>query len=67
MIKDKETLQHVDEIQKQIENCEIEPEMSSLDWAMYEFATIEYDYRIHPHAARRIEKLFENIYKDSKE
>jgi hypothetical protein len=36
--------------------------MTQLDWAMYEFATIRYDFRIHPVAADRIEQIFRNLY-----
>ena len=37
-------------------------EASELDWAGYEFATIEYDYKIHPEAAKRIQQLFVRLY-----
>jgi len=37
-------------------------DMTPLDWAEYEFATIEYDYKIHPEAARRIRELLERVY-----
>lgn len=36
--------------------------LNAYDWAMYEFATIEYDYKIHPDAARRIVELFKQLY-----
>jgi hypothetical protein len=36
-----------------------------LDWAEYEFATIEYDYMIQPEAARRIREIFKRLYEDS--
>jgi len=66
MITDPKLLKRLDEIQRQIEDCEIEePEMTPLDWAMYEFGTIEYDFQVHPEAARRIEGLFKQIYKDT--
>lgn len=32
--------------------------VSPADWAEYEFATIEYDYKIHPDAAKRIRGIF---------
>lgn len=35
---------------------------TELDWAEYEFATIEYDYKVHPDAARRILELFKKLY-----
>lgn len=35
---------------------------TKLDWAEYEFATIEYDYRIHPDAAKRIRQIFKALY-----
>ena len=36
--------------------------LTELDSVMYEFATIEYDYHIHPDAAKRIINLFEILY-----
>ena len=42
-------------------------ELTELDWVLYEFATIEYDFRIHPVAARRIEALFERLYNITRE
>lgn len=36
--------------------------MTPLDWAEYEFATIEYDYKIHPGAARAIREIFKRLY-----
>lgn len=32
---------------------------SDLDWAEYQFATIEYDFRIHPEAAKAIRSIFQ--------
>ncbi len=40
--------------------------MTELDWAEYEFATIEYDYNIHEKAARSIRAIFERLYKGNK-
>lgn len=40
--------------------------LSELDWAKYEFATIEYDFKIHPDAAKRIRKLFERLHEQNK-
>ena len=37
-------------------------DMTELDWVEYEFATIEYDYRVHAEAARRIRCLFKRLY-----
>lgn len=37
--------------------------LTGLDWAEYEFATIEYDYNIHPNAANSIRAIFERLYK----
>ena len=31
------------------------------NWIEYEFATIEYDYSLHPEAARRIRLLFDRL------
>ena len=39
-------------------------DVTPLEWIEYEFATIEYDYKIHPDAAKRIIKLFERLYND---
>lgn len=36
--------------------------LTELDWAEYEFATIEYDFRIHPIAAERIRHLFKRLH-----
>ena len=36
--------------------------MTQLDWAEYEFATIEYDYMIHPKAAISIRAIFKRLY-----
>ena len=36
--------------------------MTERDWVDYEFATIEYDYRIPYEAARRIERLFDRLW-----
>ena len=38
--------------------------ITELDWVLYEFATIAYDYKIHPEAVRRINELFERLVKD---
>lgn len=35
---------------------------TELDWAEYEFATVEYDYQIPPRAAERIRALFKRLY-----
>ena len=43
------------------DRCEYES-LTELDWFRYEFATLEYDYKIHPDAARSIEKMFERMY-----
>lgn len=40
-------------------------QMTDLDWVEYEFATIEYDFQIHPTAAKRIRALFERLYERS--
>lgn len=37
-------------------------EMSKLDWAEYEFTTIEYDYVIHPNAAKAIRAIFKRLH-----
>ena len=34
---------------------------TELDWVMYEFSTIAYDFRIHPEASRRIQELFKRL------
>lgn len=36
--------------------------MTQLDWAEYEFATIEYDYKIPPKAAEAIRTIFKRLY-----
>jgi hypothetical protein len=36
---------------------------SERDWVEYEFGTIEYDFNIHPEAARRIRSLFDRLDK----
>lgn len=37
--------------------------LTELDWAEYEFATIEYDYNIHANAANSIRAIFERLYR----
>lgn len=37
--------------------------MTELDWAEYQFATIEYDYNIHPQAANAIRAIFKQLSK----
>ena len=37
-------------------------DVTELDWAEYEFGTVEYDYNIHPQAARVIRTLFKRLY-----
>lgn len=37
---------------------------SPLDWAMYELATIFYDYQVHPEAIRRIELIVRTLNAD---
>lgn len=32
------------------------------EWVEYEFSTIEYDYQVHPEAAKRIRLLFDRLY-----
>lgn len=39
-------------------------DMTALDWAEYEFDTIEYDYKIHPEAAKAIRSLFKRLYEN---
>lgn len=36
--------------------------LTELDWVEYEFGTIEYDYQIHPIAAKRIRELFKRLF-----
>lgn len=36
--------------------------MTELDWAEYQFATVEYDYNIHPRAAESIRAIFKQLY-----
>lgn len=36
--------------------------ITPLDWARYEFATIEYDHKISPEAARAIDAIFQRLY-----
>lgn len=36
-------------------------DVTPLEWAKYEFATIEYDYKVHPEAAKRILNLLERL------
>jgi len=37
---------------------------TDLDWAEYEFATIEYDHRLSPDAARAIRAIFKRYIND---
>lgn len=37
-----------------------------LDWAEYEFATIEYDYKVHPNAAKAIREIFKRLANDQR-
>lgn len=37
-------------------------DVTELGWVEYEFATIECDYRIHPDAARAINRMFKRLY-----
>lgn len=41
-----------------------EPQMTPLESAEYEFATIEYDYNIHQNAAERILAIFRRLAKE---
>ena len=38
---------------------------SPFEWAMYEFATIIYDYKVHPEAAKRVELIFKQLVEKS--
>lgn len=38
-------------------------DITPLEWALYEMATIAYDYRVHPEAVERIEAIFRQLYK----
>ncbi len=40
-------------------------DVTPIEWVEYEFATIEYDYKIHPEAAKRIMALFKRLAKES--
>jgi len=42
-------------------------DVTPLEWAEYEFATIEYDYRIHPVAASAIRGIFERLVERANE
>lgn len=44
------------------DQCEYDS-LTELDWAEYQFATIEYDYHIHPDAARSIRAIFEQLHR----
>lgn len=35
--------------------------VTPLEWAEYEFATVEYDYKIHPRAAEAIRAIFKRL------
>jgi hypothetical protein len=35
--------------------------VTPLEWAEYEFATIEYDYEIHPEAAKAIYEILKRL------
>jgi len=39
---------------------------TDLDWAEYEFSTIEYDYRIHPDATKAIRNILKRYISDKK-
>ncbi len=39
-------------------------DVTPLEWAEYEFATIEYDYKVHPDAAKSILNIFKRLYND---
>lgn len=47
-----------------MESSEQDPVPAARDLAEYEFATIEYDYKVHPDAARRIRLLFDQLERD---
>lgn len=49
------------ELQQYIDDNTYEA-MTQLDWAEYEFATIEYDFRIHADAAKAIRNIFKRLY-----
>ncbi|KKL05457.1 hypothetical protein LCGC14_2605840 [marine sediment metagenome] len=36
-------------------------DVTPLKWAEYELATIEYDYKVHPEAAKMIRNLFKRL------
>ena len=40
--------------------------ITELDCVEYEFSTIEYDFQIHPIAAKRIRELFKRLYEKGK-
>lgn len=40
-------------------------EVTPLEWAEYEFSTIEYDYRIPTEAAQRIREIFKRYIKEN--
>ena len=40
--------------------------VTPLEWAEYEFATTEYDYKIHPDAAKTIRSIFRRLYGESR-
>jgi len=39
-----------------------DPEPNDLEIAEYQFATIEYDYKVHPDAAEAIRRIFKQLY-----
>ena len=38
-------------------------EVTELEWVLYEFSTIAYDYKIHPKAVDQIISLFQRLVK----
>ena len=36
-------------------------DVSEREWVEYEFSTIQYDYQLHPDAAKRIQGLFDRL------
>ena len=36
-------------------------DVTEREWVEYEFSTIQYDYQLHPDAARRIQGLFDRL------
>ena len=41
-------------------------ELTELDRVLYEFGTVEYDFKIHPVAARNIREMFERLFNSKK-